>query len=63
MSLTLLSATSLNKMEKKMPTPVFSSFNTNQKQQPHAQVVDKLTFTHVQTRGKDKLTDSQMEAK
>ena len=36
-----------------MPTPVFSSLNTNQKQQLLAQVVDKLTFTHVQTRGKD----------
>ena len=36
-----------------MPTPVFSSLNTNQKQQLLVQVVDKLTFTHVQTRGKD----------
>ena len=36
-----------------MPTPVFSSLSTNQKQQLLAQVVDNLTFTHVQTRGKD----------
>ena len=36
-----------------MPTPVFSSLNTNQKQQLLAQVEDKLTFTHVQTKGKD----------
>ena len=37
------------KMEKKMPTPVFSSLSTNQKQQLLAQVVDN----HVQTRGKN----------